>query len=50
MMASIVFIATVYFILGLCAKRIFQTVINELEEITEGIKKASELADSKAER
>lgn len=48
MMMSIVVIAIMYFIIGIFAREIFKTVLKELEEVTEGIKKASDLAESKA--
>ncbi|MGO1356298.1 hypothetical protein [Alkalibacterium gilvum] len=50
MMMSIAFIAIIYFIIGIFAREIFRTVLKELDDVKEGIKKANDLAESQAER
>jgi len=50
MMLSIAFIAVIYFIIGIFAREIFRTVMKELEDVKEGIKKANDMAVSQAER
>lgn len=46
MMLSITVIALMFMIIGVFAREIFNTIVKEIEDI----KKANELADSKAER
>lgn len=46
MMLTITVVALMFMFIGFCAREVFNTVVKELEDI----KKANELADSKAER